>query len=784
MSRSPLASGTMLALAGLAALVLAFLGDVLLLPGDLVASKEFADASFYFARIREFAFAEMASGNLPLWNPHIFGGQPLLGTFQPALLYPLNLPYFVLPLAKAMNFDFALHVFLTGAFTFAWVRSRGVSVSGAFFAGALMMLAGVTSFRVMAGQLSLVASNAWAPLVLLAVERSLERPDARWVAIGIAAASCQILAGYPFSALATAFLAAATIVVRMRDAPERVRSVVALGAIGAAPVLIAAAQLFTGAATLLESTRASGVGASFARTHSLPVENLFTTLLPDIFGGLLHEAYWGSSWFWDASIFLGAPAIALAIAGARAGTRGQLRLATGFMLVLFVLALGGNTPLFDLCYRWIPGFDLFRAPSKFAYFATLYLALLAAIAIDRGRDEPLVLRPAAWVLAAVAGIAALMALWIPTQIAEGQFWSRVLHAVGGNRIYTLEFVEQTGNAMRPALLGVAAVSAACAGLLAVARHRVAVPAALAIALLELFYVARIHRGEFSLADLARPELDALYAAHPGDHRYYPYHVATPSQQPRLDAHEAGTHVLDHSMEFFVRGVVASDVDLIVSNHAITAGALSIWGYDPMQLGRTIEFLSALAKQAPGFPPRALFVTPILPHPLMGLLRTRYVIDGEAIELPDALPRFLFLNDYQVVEREAILHQLFEPDFDPRKLLLLEEEPHPAPKPGGRAGTVTWLEESTDALRIRVEAPDPTLLLITDVYAEGWRVRGLGDDAKILPADLLLRAIPIPAGTHELTLEYSPRAYRIGLWVSVLSTCAYVAFVARLRWRRS
>src|SRR5579871_7033426 len=51
-------------------------------------------------------------GEFPLWDPHVWGGQPLIGQMQPGAAYPLNWPLFLMPLKKGhiqtlwMNLDF------------------------------------------------------------------------------------------------------------------------------------------------------------------------------------------------------------------------------------------------------------------------------------------------------------------------------------------------------------------------------------------------------------------------------------------------------------------------------------------------------------------------------------------------------------------------------------------------------------------------------------------------------------------------------------------------------
>jgi hypothetical protein len=746
-----------LAALGLALGVLVVLGDLLLLPGDHVLSSPRGDVAYYFARIRAFAVEEMLRGNLPLWNPYIFSGTPLLGGFQAALLYPPNLIYAVLPLAKAIDLDAAFHVFLTGFFSFAWVRNRGVGAPGAFFAGALASFCGAAWLRVYAGQLTLVAANAWTPLVWLAVDRLLARPDLGWCLIGIAAATLQILAGYPFASFATALVAAGIVVVDGWRAPRRARSAAALAALALAPLLISAAQLWTGLATGEETTRGGGVPFAFATTYSLPFEALLTTLVPPLFGDLERVEYWGRWWFWDTGVFLGAGGLALAALGAHYGPRRARRVALVFAAILLLIAFGSNTPLFGLLYRLAPGFDRFRAPSKFAFQASLFVALLAGMGFEHLRRDARGARVVA-ALAAGLGLLALGAgLWIRAEAfaePDAGAWGELVFAI--NPWLESESFSRDAAALAASGLGLAA--AACgvlALLLALRPRRPCLAWAVAgLGLVELLAFARVYRGGFALADLERPKLAAFYAAHPGTDRFFVY--------DRFDR--------------------AQD-NLPISEHV-----LSIWGYDPVQLARYTRFLmflrdGELAPETPGLAelPREL-------HPSLGLVRCRYgrPLRGPT-ELPSALPRFLLLGEYRVLSPEAVLPALVEPDFDPRRTVLLEEEPDPRPTPAGAGGRVSLLGESTDHLDLEVELEAPALLLISDAYSRGWRAVALGSGAQeryqVLPADSVLRAIPLAAGRHRLRVEYAPAAWRVGRWVSGVSAALFMGALLWAGWRR-
>jgi hypothetical protein len=87
--------------------LLLYLGLVLLffasfLFGDLIFA--FKDLSRYFYPLRFLMVEEVWAGHLPLWNPYIFCGYPLLATLQIGFFYPLSLIYYLLPFSLAFNY--------------------------------------------------------------------------------------------------------------------------------------------------------------------------------------------------------------------------------------------------------------------------------------------------------------------------------------------------------------------------------------------------------------------------------------------------------------------------------------------------------------------------------------------------------------------------------------------------------------------------------------------------------------------------------------------------------
>jgi uncharacterized membrane protein YfhO len=131
--------------------------------------------------------------------------------------------------------------------------------------------------------------------------------------------------------------------------------------------------------------------------------------------------------------------------------------------------------------------------------------------------------------------------------------------------------------------------------------------------------------------------------------------------------------------------------------------------------------------------------------------------------------------------------LQQPSFDPTRTVILETPPDPPPDPAGAGGAVTLVESSSDRMVLDVDLPSPAILLITDAYSQGWTARSLAPGPRthyqLLPADYVLRGIPLSAGKHTLAVEFVAPGFEIGRSVSLAATTLLLLTIA-LRARRA
>jgi hypothetical protein len=83
-------------------------------------------------------------------------------------------------------------------------------------------------------------------------------------------------------------------------------------------------------------------------------------------------------------------------------------------------------------------------------------------------------------------------------------------------------------------------------------------------------------------------------------------------------------------------------------------------------------------------------------------------------------------------------------------------------------------------RIEVQANGPGWLMVSQVWAPGWRAYVDSVQAEVYRTDVAFCGLPLPNGSHTVTLTYTPTGWVRGRWIGLgVVTATVVATVAVL-----
>ncbi len=374
--------------------------------------------SLQFVPWRDYALDLLRQGQFPFWNPLNGAGAPLFANYQTALLYPLNWPTFILPLAWSMSAAAVLHLFLAGWGMWTFSERLGLSSLGRGLSALAFGLTGYLVGRL--GTYPMIDAAAWLPWLLWAAHGVVSRGrsrDAGWLALF---SGLLLLAGHAQTAWYSLLLVGLYAVwLAWKDGRswQRLAAVAVLLALGAG---VAALQLAATADLLRASQRSSGVDFDYAMNFSFAPLRTLNFVAPNLFGTPADGSYREQGAFFEYAVYVGLIPLISAVAALLGWLRRrraadlppytrQLPFWTLIVGVAFVLALGKFSPVFPFLYRYLPTFSLFQAPARWHLWTVFGLSVMAGIGVDFWRRD---VRTRAWatrlLLASVAAIIGLV----------------------------------------------------------------------------------------------------------------------------------------------------------------------------------------------------------------------------------------------------------------------------------------------------------------------------------------------------------------------------------------
>jgi hypothetical protein len=744
------------------------------------------DAMAEFLPWRDYAARTMSSGLIPLWNPHVLCGTPFLANSQSAPLYPLHLIYY-LPVgadtAVRLGWLAFVHLSLAGAFAYLLARDLGARPAAAAVGGAAFELSG---FAVAWLELpSFISVTCWIPLVLLCVGRAAREPSWRWAAGGGAAAGMMLLAGHLqiafYGLLAAALFGLWEWATRARRSALDARhsfallcTVFAIGFCLAAPQVLPALELSR------MSHRAGAPTPEGYRAYvelAMPVQNLVTLIAPDYYGLPGRGDFWGEWKYGPPNVMeyaghVGAAAFLLALVGLVWGRRVSARawLLAGIGLLALLLAAG--TPLCRLFYFYVPGFAQSGSPARSLVLFCLAQAMLAALGTEWllrrvEEDWRRVLMPlAACAAATIALLFLLQALALDRVPSEADLLRRVSH---------------------PALLRAALYAVALAGGLALMgwlfRENKPWQRSTALSGTALALVAG---GLIWLGGPYNPTA-------PQDLAYPP----TPMTAALARA-EGRVATLNRSWNIY--GVPDA---LLPPNASIAYAWRDAQGYDSLYLATYRRLADALARPEASASPAANGNIVFVKHaasPLLPLLAARYVVSEQPLSRAGLVPvggipgpPHLYEDRTALREAYTVTNWLTAPDMEGlerlaalpggvgRAAVVAPGYSSPTPPQEGPPQPAALTRTAPGRLAVTVEPSRPSLLVLAEGYAPGWRARISRPGEPFRPAEVVrvntaFQGVFLEPGPATVTWRYEPASFRVGLFAALAALAGLAAVV--------
>lgn len=713
----------------------------ILLGWERLPSSDFSGQFDAFARHQA---REMLSGRLPLWSEGSFGGIPFVADVQAAVFY---LPRWLTIFASApwgfsyyaLELEALFHIWLTGVFVYflvydiLWVEARHLSPLRrklvrwiALFPAVAFSLGGyLTSYPLL--QLAILETFTWLPLTLLLIRKATTKTShtSTFILHTSLSLALAFTAGHPQTFLHISYVAAFYYLFRSWQAGWTIRQILGNGLLIGVVAIGASAAAWLPVLTYLPLTVRAEVSYDFVSTGETII-NYLQLVLPGLF------TLWSPQ-------FVGVSTLLLAVVAWR-GSRGAEKRRSrgevwfwGVMVILGAwLSLGDKGILFEGWYAIAPGFSLFRQQERLIGVVVFSLSVLAGMGLLRTRAD--VLRPSMIVVGGLLLFTAVVALVAPHAVAVpwGWLWMRQAAFLAA-AFFVLRFVGTQRTVSLLVLIGLLA--------------------------------AELYMGTY--AGLNRT------AGSPAVFWPQPPWLETLRAEPTLGRIDPGFLFFTNMGEAYdlesVRGISPLKPQLL----ADLEGRLPLGRLWPL-LNVTHGLFTAEAPADVAATPIATVNESLIPgEPLTAVL---YRFEA-------AQPRVWLADEPVVVADDAAaLDAIAAPEFDPtRQVVLLEEtaalytvEPSP------QKGTVTMQRPHDGLLDITVDTPTAAYLVISEWHMLGWQAMLNGEVVTLHKGNYAFQTIFIPAGSHQLTVEFAPRSVTIGMMMSVITLLGVVGFMGWTR----
>ncbi len=725
-------------------------------------------------------------GELPLWDPLIYLGAPLLANIQAAVLYPPDFLFTLFSFPSALTWSVVLHIWWALAGMYLFLRyGLGTTVFAAWVGALCFGLGGFLLPHI--GQVNVLHTAVWLPWLLLCAIRASTSPTPTWLILGGIATAFSFTAGHTqefyYSILIMGLFCAYSALVSPNGESSRWWPLfvpVVFLLIGG---ILSAAQLLPTLEAAIHSFRRGGLPLEESAALAVSPNEILFSLFP---------RYWALPGI-EVVGYIGIGGAILTFFGALQVTRQRWVLFFILIALLaFVLALGTYTPLFTALHTVLPGFSLFRVPARWLFLVSFSLSTLAAFGADRLRDD---LRPEE-------------RRQLSLKLLLGTLVATILLVAYIGRLYLIGS-EQSLPDPKVVVFWATTAVIIYATILLVLHHGLANLLAYltvgGIVLVELFFASRpLEFNQVMPPEIyTHSETTQQLSQHWTEARY----ISIAAERFPLENEEARRQELLESLsEAWVQPAIVYGKysDELRPNLNLPLGMSTADGHDGGLLpSRYYADLRGALLNDMEFPPHqslSLVESDQIDARLWGLVSVRYLVTDhqqtepgtgwELIGQARTDGPLLFENN-EVLPRAFVVYETVVDD-DPLRLRTIDVArqvlvERPIPELVGVTGepvAATIVSESALRVEIQATTSQPGLLVLSDSYFPGWIATVNGSPREIHRVDIALRGVLLPSGEHTIVFEYQPRWFQIGVVVSLIGWLLALALLLPRLMRRT
>lgn len=707
------------------------------------------------------------SGELPLWESTSLLGMPLLANFQAAILTPINILYFIFTPYLAWSIQIMLQPALIMLTTYLFLKNLKLTWAASLLGSLSFAFSG---FSIVWMEYNTIGFTlVFVPLILLYVDKLIEKPRPIYAFLLGLSVCLSILSGYPQISICTIVVSFIYLLFRLLIKRKNLLQTLIFYLIGLlTSVALSALQLLPSIELIRLSIRSSDVTALLGNINYLPLSYLITLFIPDFYGNPATGNYYFTGSYDNFTFYIPIAALFFTIIAVCSKTIFNKNNIIFLLFIMLSLILATNNPINSFIKYLIPGLSSFVAP-RAMFITSLSLSIIAAYGLDfiLANHKP---KPIYFFIPSIIYVTIFIFLLTQILLTSPQY---------------LIFLFNLNNVdywIKPLTSNI------------VFRNSI-------IPLITIFILTIImlldKKIKFKLFIIFGLLIFNIIWSTDKYLSFTPYKLLYP---PTEILEELGKRTSNHRFD-------REKGEVTPSNTWVPYQLKAVSGQNALHLMSVNKYLSLVNNNKLDPPSRYIDMTGIN-SPLYNTLDIQYFlalnrdirdnsIQNGGEPSPQLTNRFSKVYSFKTVSilenlsnlgiawysksticnnnENFVVKSLSKLDYDP-KLLMIANCPKGNDIFEASVGSVSVIQEKRNYIKFETDNPQDNYLTISKSYYPGWKVYIDGSKGSLYKTNLALMSIFIPQGKHIIKLEYQGNIFYYGLMVSVLTLFIWAIFL--------